>query len=537
MKNSKSLKFTLFLFLLSIFLLSLRVDYRFIESINCCGDDHTYFVHAETLAEDFDLDYTNQMNFVEGKVISIGKRVVPIGFIGPGILAAPFMFIGNVLDRIFNFLNIENSNIMNYKILIYSLSPVFYFFASIIIFQKIFVLINTKYKTSLMLLIFFGTGLHYYAFERYSMTHVYEVFTISLLIYSLLLFYFEKLEINKIAGIIPYIFLISYLVRYVNYFIFVIPFWLTRLIKKESLNRKLFKNKYFVINSGIAFSIFAYITNTLYGKITLNPIVVYNKQSFPLVEDYFRYSSEKGNVLLDNLIIVYRIFFSQEFGLFWFMPIVSASIVYLILDVYKNFKKKSLPNLLILLSLGLPIGITLVWQSAGSAYGLRYVYGVIPISLFAYFLISKENNYKFLNPYVLIFSLFSFLSVMYFETSATTSLSESEVLNSFGNYVRYSQPEYLTGVMNSLISFNSYFVIFGTSFFGASILKIFSSILGLNEFIDLLSQVGVNIDNADVVRIFNNIDMINGHKFIFIIFFLSLFSLYFTKQIFKDYKK
>ncbi len=536
MKNTKVLKTITFLFLLSIFLLSLRIDYRFIETINCCGDDHTYFVHAETIAEDFDLDYSNQMNFVEGKVIMSGNKIVPIGFIGPGILSAPFVLFGNFIDNILNFLNLNNSNIMNYKILIYSLSSVFYFFACIFIFQKIFELIGVSYKTTVLLLIFFGTGLHYYAFERYSMTHVYEVFSISLLIYALLLFYLGKSNINKVAGIIPYLFLISYLVRYVNYFIFFIPLWLTHLVKKETIDRKLIKNKYFLMNSGIAFSFLISITNYLYGRITLNPIVVYNKESFPLVEDYISYSSEKGNIIVDNLIILFKMFFTQEFGLFWFSPIIVASILYLLFDIYKNFDVNVLPDFLILLSIGLPLGITLVWQTAGSAYGLRYTYAVIPIALFTYFLISEKNNYKFLNKYVLIFSAFSFLSVLYFETSNLTSLSESEVLNSFGHYVRYAQPEYLTGVIGSLTSFNSYFVIFGTSFFGASIIKIFSSIIGLESFIDLLSQVGVSIDNTDVVRIFNNIDMIDGHKFIFIFCFLSLFSLYFTKQIFKEYK-
>ena len=191
------------------------------------------------------------------------------------------------------------------------------------------------------------------------------------------------------------------------------------------------------------------ITNYLYGRITLNPIVVYNKESFPLVEDYISYSSEKGNIIVDNLIILFRMFFTQEFGLFWFSPIIVASILYLLFDIYKNFDVNVLPDFLILLSIGLPLGITLVWQTAGSAYGLRYTYAVIPIALFTYFLISEKNNYKFLNKYVLIFSAFSFLSVLYFETSNLTSLSESEVLNSFGHYVRYAQPEYLTGVIGS----------------------------------------------------------------------------------------
>jgi hypothetical protein len=108
--------------------MSLRVDYRFTETISCCGDDHAYFVHAETISEDFDLNYSNQMVFVEGKVNMVKDKVVPIGFIGAGLLAAPFMVLGIFIDNLFNFLNFNNSELMNYKLLLYSLAPIFYFF-------------------------------------------------------------------------------------------------------------------------------------------------------------------------------------------------------------------------------------------------------------------------------------------------------------------------------------------------------------------------------------------------------------------------
>jgi hypothetical protein len=60
--------------------------------------------------------------------------------------------------------------------------------------------------------------------------------------------------------------------------------------------------------------------------------------------------------------------------------------------------------------------------------------------------------------------------------------------------------------------------------------------MGMDGFINFLSNFGVSIDNVDVVRIFNNIDLIDGHKFIFIILFLSIFSYYFSKQVTKDFK-
>ena len=52
----------LFTFLLILFvLLSLfRVDYRFKGTVECCSDDYDYYLHASTIAIDFDLDYSNQ---------------------------------------------------------------------------------------------------------------------------------------------------------------------------------------------------------------------------------------------------------------------------------------------------------------------------------------------------------------------------------------------------------------------------------------------------------------------------------------------
>ena len=56
-----------YLFLITFLLLLLKIDYRLIEEINCCQDDHDYFMHAETISVDFDLDYTNQLKGFESK--------------------------------------------------------------------------------------------------------------------------------------------------------------------------------------------------------------------------------------------------------------------------------------------------------------------------------------------------------------------------------------------------------------------------------------------------------------------------------------
>ncbi|GIR20677.1 hypothetical protein CM15mP35_09380 [bacterium] len=78
-----------------------------------------------------------------------------------------------------------------------------------------------------------GSGLAYYSFERFSMTHTYEVFSIAVLFYVA---YKnpngDKGKINVIIGFLPAVFL---LIRWVNIFIFLIPFLYYFLIDQKNL--------------------------------------------------------------------------------------------------------------------------------------------------------------------------------------------------------------------------------------------------------------------------------------------------------------
>ena len=88
-------------FLLFIFLLFLKIDFRFEDGIFCCGDDYDYFSHSQTIAEDFDLDYSNQLKGFEDKRYNLNGKVAPKGFFGSGLLASPFLFFGNLVESFF----------------------------------------------------------------------------------------------------------------------------------------------------------------------------------------------------------------------------------------------------------------------------------------------------------------------------------------------------------------------------------------------------------------------------------------------------
>ena len=80
MKNKTiNISFLVFLFFFIIFL---KIDFRFAEEIYCCGDDHDYFLHAETIGIDFDLDYSNQLKGIEDRRFNKNNKIAPVGFIG-----------------------------------------------------------------------------------------------------------------------------------------------------------------------------------------------------------------------------------------------------------------------------------------------------------------------------------------------------------------------------------------------------------------------------------------------------------------------
>ena len=128
-KKSKIFSFLIIILLMSILF---RIDYRLKTTVECCSDDYDYFLHSSTIALDFDLDYQNQNPRAYRYTLN-GKNT-PVGFFGSGVLSSPFLFIG---DKISTFINEDfNEDILNYRLLLYSLSPIFYLFIGFILLQK-----------------------------------------------------------------------------------------------------------------------------------------------------------------------------------------------------------------------------------------------------------------------------------------------------------------------------------------------------------------------------------------------------------------
>lgn len=526
------------MFLILVALLMLKIDYRFVEYIGCCGDDHDYYIHAETIAIDFDLDYSNQLTGNESSRFYKNDKIAPIGFIGTGLLSSPFLFIGNMLQNYYLQTFDDQQTLFNLKILMYSFSSVFYLFLTYVFLIKTLIILKLNFKATEVLLFLFGSGISYYAFERYSMTHIYEGFVSTLILYYSLKFY-SSYNFNKFYPIlIPILIFIGISIKWVNYFFFLIPFFAYSLLSKnQKISNRLISSPGFFISTIFSTLIFFWHTKILYGEITFNPQFVYGVSG--KLEKFISSSDSFISFIFESLKNILIIFFSEEFGLVWFSPILFFSFLFVLKTLIFKDGHSILFKILLFLSFAQILSIVLMWKSTASSYGYRYLFCLVPISIILYFYSRGESKSSYIHNYLLLFSIFSLLSVLFFETTTNTQLSTEEVLNSFEKLDKYSQPNYLTGYLSSFFSVESYLKIFTTSFLGAITFKFLISLFGVNSLLDFLSQIGLPTKNTDFIKYLDDVSVIHEIKFIFVIFLIGSLVFYvyrFTEGVKNDTK-
>ena len=519
MKSKKNLlRIILLFFIISLFF---RIDFRFKSSVECCSDDFDYFSHAETIVIDRDFDYTNQLppnhSFVY-KNLENGK-IAPVGFPGAGILAVPFFYMGNLIDEYFN--PAGGSEILNYTLLFYSLSPVVYFFASIILIFKSCRYLNLNVEKYKLLTLISGSGITYFAFERFSMTHIYEMFIISLLIWNCINFY--KNDSNLSASFIPISLMISFLVRMSNYYVFLIPYLIKLIMPKKTKN--IFRNLYFQISSALSIYLYSTISHMIYGKLMFNPQEVYGTNV--TVGSVLNDNNNLLDFLITKLSDLFIIIFGNEFGIFWVSPIIFSGFLILFLNI-KNINKS---NFLLLICFLQNLAIVLIWRSTAASYGFRYLYSLVPLCIIILYLHQKKSQTNRILYLAVLMSIFSNLSLLFFETTEQTQLSMIEIENSFGLMRNYSEPNYVTGVFKSFTELNSYLIIFTTSFVGVVFFKILLLLFDKASIFNFLNSLGLPTDNQDFIKYLENLEIISVYKIMIIFLTILFFCIYFVNNL------
>ena len=514
-----SLREFVFIILITSFLLLItRFDYRLdIPDTWNTADDASYYFHSKTISADLDFNYDNQITSTVGNFIREDGRPVPYHPVGVGILSSPFMLIGNFIENI-----APESNIYpKLHYFLYSLSAIFYFFLTIFILQKILL---RKNNPIFMYLLFFGSGATYYAFERYSMTVVYEIFSVAFLMYIA-----SKLEDNKkstlfFVGYLPFIFLS---IRWTNYYFVLIPIFYLLITDKKNLIKKVLTSITFYTGNLFGLISFLLHTKVVYGFYTLNPSNVYNQGILnPYDQQVFQILNSPQE-FFDTLILIFNTLFltifSEEFGLIYFtFPVF----IFVVSPIYFLVKKEF--NLFFISSLMISVNfmVIVLWQSAASGYGFRYLFSYIPLGILLIYKLFNEKTIKILS---LSLGLVGFVGFLFFETTVSTSLSEG--INVFGTGQAFTQPKYLSGLVGSIFQFSSYLVIFATSYLGIIILKILSILFSKQ---DLTTYSEVLTTDTEKIKYF--IQISNDHSWqnlIILIFFYIVISNYLIKNYYK----
>ena len=126
-------------------------------------------------------------------------------------------------------------------------------------------------------------------------------------------------------------------------------------------------------------------------------------------------------------------------------------------------------------------------------------------------------------------SIFSNLSLLFFETTEQTQLSMVEIENSFGLMRNYSEPNYVTGVFKSFTELNSYLIVFTTSFVGVVFFKILLLLFDKVSIFNFLNSLGLPTDNQDFIKYLENLEIISVYKIMIISLTILFFCIYFVK--------
>ena len=445
-------------------------------------DDASYVAHAFTIGLDGDLNYSN-----EPVDRLYAKKIMPPHPIGSGFLAAPFVALFSVLDRISGHPVIVNHD--NY-LGSWSLFGIVFavnimFFAGIYFYLKSFKLLDLlKNELWLIILFIFSSTIPYFVLNRYLFSHGFEFFAVALLFLCIIKIY-NKVRLGESFKFYVYIYMllfsINLFIRYSNINLILlspITFLIIYLfidngkseMVKNKMNRLLYLLPLVSLISILPNLIFFYVN---YGSYIPKPSLIYDKpywlESYSFVEVI--------SILIKRVPYILNINLGSEMGLIYTNPIIPLGFISVItLLVMTNDKRrdnyfyKTLLLGLILLFFGFGFSIHLWWQGMASSYGYRYLLQTFPIGLFGVIITynfindNRKKVFKYYKGALLLLSTISLFSLVFFKS--TENLKLTEKLNAFNVEKAYSGNGYMSDLPGEIIKPYTWVRLVGKSTFG-----------------------------------------------------------------------
>lgn len=409
-RNDKLFWITIIIFIFAFFIF--RPYFMQERGLLYGGDDEGYFAHATSLVFFQFPDYSKEYYTDAGTEQPPNENNYPMHSIGPGLMAFPFVLTFSFIDRLQNNSIVEKRTLENvidsWSLFGFVISTIFYFYMGIFLLYKAL----RKYFDdricfySILFMILFQY-FFLYVFRRPVLSHIYEFFLQSILVYFLIKDSKTKFIINTklwfsvLVGV-----LIGLIVLVRNNNILFAALWPIVLFCFEN-------NRFSLKNSWKKLIIIYFVGIILVFIFKFIPLLIYRYEAYAYV---LKSIFNKANVLF-YLKSFLNVIFGIDFGLIFTAPFVLVGIVCLV-SLKFDFKKK-------LLIIFAPIIVNIMMAlNARGWYGYRYlVFAITPLLIFPFALFLFNLNLKKISKRWLIFlyilAIFPILSMLVFEGNST----------------------------------------------------------------------------------------------------------------------
>lgn len=479
-------------------------------------DDNAYLSQAFTIGLDFDLDYRNEPQSAAKKITA--EHPIPKAPMGAGLMAAPFVAAFSLIDRATggNIINDHKDYIGSWALFGFLFSTVFYFVIALILYFCGAKIIYSKITSGLNFLIAASSGVLYYVLYRFTMSHAFEFFALSLVFWgSISIWYYHFMGSQKnyfeLRGTL-YMFIcalgvvLTIFIRPASLNVILLPYLILFILQLFMSGGKPNLIKVYINMTIMLLFVYlpvGFLYLKLYGIVYASPRAMYGSNMVPPMGNL----SDIYNILLTWISLlpnVIKLIFSSEFGLLYTNPVLVFGIVLLIFKLLKTFKRErkkvSIAFLLVLVYTAFNVSIVLFWHGTGSSYGYRYLYSLYPLAYFGYILwlcdlqgeesFGKISRYlvKSINIVFIGFCVFSIFGQIFFDSSK--KLTVSPQVNVFGYFREASAKGYNIMLSKEIFSPNAWFMLASQrvpGYVGAKIIKSYSI-----NYDDLADRVGIN---------------------------------------------
>lgn len=374
------------LFILALFLLGFS-PYHALMRGDLRADDASYLSHGFSLGLDFNFQYRDMIADWRAN-----NGQVPAHPIGPGLLAAPFIALFSIIDRIIGDPVIQDHKQYQYSwsLLGFILASVLYFMAGLFFYAEGLKKINLEIPRWQLWFTGCSFGILYYVLFRPIMGHSFEFFTLGLCFYfsarwAVFLAKENKISYQDLFGIGLSI-ILTLSIRPADINVILLPFIILTsfcALNKISINWHKVTLSLIVLIGALIFNFlpFAFINYSLYGMAYPSAEAMYGTHptSIPPLHSVGDLGAALW-VLMIRIPYIIKISFSSEFGIAFSSAILFYGTLFLLYHLRRNF----LPLLLVTMYIGLPVAIILFWQSVGDAYAYRFLFCLFPLAILGY---------------------------------------------------------------------------------------------------------------------------------------------------------